>query len=727
MSKRRSVILLGATLAILGGGALLMLRPLRLRAILVAEKADGQMPDVDWSDLKWMVKPGSPVDLDTLRATKNPYMAIESPRKSPADIESGEKLFGANCAPCHGERAAGGPGGPSLHAHVFRRGQSDWALYQTITRGIPGTAMAGRNMPEDSVWRIISYLKRELVASGQESGIRATTAVASIRPVTASDLLASLSDSAEWLMYSGAYSGQRHSSLRQIDVSNVSKLRVAWARQFATSADKIETTPIVRGSVMFVTVPPNQAVALDATTGAVLWAHSWDLPPKLKLCCGQVNRGVAILGNRVFVGTLDGRLMALDANSGRELWQAAVADNALGYSITGAPLAIDNMVLTGVGGGEFGIRGFIDAYDASSGKRLWRTYTVPAPGEPGSETWQGESLLHGGAPTWLTGSYDPEARTVFWGVGNPSPNYNGENRKGDNLYANSVVALDVDSGKMRWHFQFTPHDTHDWDSVQIPVLLDAKIDGKPRKLMAWANRNGFYYLLDRTDGKFLLGTPFVKQTWTDGLDPNGRPRVRPESVPSREGSVVYPNLYGGTNWWSPAYDPSLGLLFVGTTDRGGIFYVSSQEASDEGFLLEGLHSRLPNEDTSVAIKAIDVMTGQVKWQHLRPPAKSLDTLGGLLSTNGSLVFEGERECFFALDSRNGTQLWNFNPGGQIVAAPVTYEVNGIQFVAVAAGRSIFAFALPNSERGRTGQNSSGSATALVARGQSAGADARHAE
>jgi alcohol dehydrogenase (cytochrome c) len=692
-SRRLRAFLLFTTLILLVfAAAIASIRPLRWRAIVIFDKATGRMNDLEWSEMCRAMGRHNGVSLDQLATTRNAYLSIESPLRSKRDVEAGKELFQENCKICHGDAGHGGPGGPNLYERTYRQGRSDWALYRTLTRGIPGTAMVGRPLPRDDVWRLVSYLQKTIVESAAGESREKTV---SIEPVTSADLVAASDHPAEWLTYSGSYSGQRHSRLQQINRTNISQLRLEWLRQFSTVAERAETTPIVRGRVMFVTAPPNEVMALDATTGQILWTYSWDLPPRLKLCCGQVNRGVAILGNRIFVGTLDGRLIALDASTGKEIWQTAVGENSHGYSITGAPLVVDNMVLTGVGGGEFGIRGFIDAYDAPTGKRLWRTYTVPAAGEPGSETWEGSSLEKGGAPTWLTGAYDPETRTIFWGVGNPSPNYNGEGRKGDNLYANSVVALDVDSGKMRWHFQFTPHDAHDWDAVQIPVLVDTKIDGMPRKLMAWANRNGFYYLLDRTTGKFLLGAPFVKQTWTDGLDENGRPHVRPETMPSPQGSIVYPSLEGGTNWWPPSYDPDSETMYVPTIDLGGIFYVmSDRPATQEGFLLGGMDIKVPNEDLTAAVKAIDVKTGRVRWQAKRPPRRTTVEMAGLLSTAGKLVFGGDLETLFAWDAENGSELWSFSTGGQIAAAPMTYEVSGRQYIAVATGRSIVTFALP---------------------------------
>ncbi len=675
-----------------------LLPPLRLRAIVLFDKASGRLNDVDWSDMRWLLGRGNGVDLARLAATRNPYESIETPQLSKSDLETGARLFREQCSSCHGEGGQGAPGGPSLENHVFRQGRSDWALYRTITLGIPRTAMVGRSLPRSDAWRLVSYLKRLLV--GQPAGAASNVPVpVSIEPVTAAELRNAVDRPAEWLMYSGSYAGHRYSRLAQINRRNVAELRVEWQRQLETPVEKVETSPVVRGSTMFVTEPPNRVLALDASSGRVLWTYSRDLPSRLSVCCRPVNRGVALLGNRVFVGTLDAHLVALDASTGRVIWDVGVAEPSKGYSITGAPLAIENMVVTGVAGGEYGVRGFLETYDALTGKRLWRFYTVPAPGESGSETWEGNSPRSGGAPTWLTGSFDPELRLIYWGVGNPSPNFYGENRKGDNLYTNSVVAIEADSGKLRWSFQFTPHDLHDWDSVQVPVLVDAVAGGSKRKLLAWANRNGFYYLLDRTTGKFLLGTPFVKQTWTDGLDASGRPRVRPESEPTVRGTEVYPGIAGGTNWWSPSFDPESGLIYVPTVDKGAIFYASPHEPLDEfGEDLRGITMPVPNEDAIVAVKAIEVTTGRIRWQHASPPRRTHMEMSGLMSTGGRLVFGGDGERFFALDTDTGAELWRFETGGTICAAPVSYEVGGHQYVTVAAGRTILAFGLPQQKR-----------------------------
>jgi alcohol dehydrogenase (cytochrome c) len=660
--------------------------------MILFDKATGRLQDIGWSDVCWMLRPGSGVYLEPLADTRNPFETIQSPRNSKPDLKAGAQLFQQHCSGCHGDQGRGGLGGPSLYEHAFRQGRSDWALYRTITLGVPGTAMVGRRMAREDVWRLVSYLQRTLV---ETVAPESAPAVLSLEPVTAEELRSAEKRPAEWLTYSGSYSGDRHSGLKQINRGNAADLRVEWQRQLETPMDKVETSPLVRGSMMFVTEPPNRVHALDAVSGRVLWTYTRDLPSRLSVCCELVNRGVALLGDRVFVGTVDAHLVALDARTGKVIWDVEVADGSKGYAITAAPLALDDMIVTGVAGGEYGIRGFVDAYDAASGRRRWRFDTIPEAGQPGSETWGGDSRRAPGGPTWLTGSYDPELRIIYWGVGNPSPNFYGEQRTGDNLYTNSVVALDADSGKLRWYFQFTPHDLHDWDSAQIPVLADVVVGGTKRKLLAWANRNGFYYLLDRTTGEFLLGTPFVKQTWANGLDEKGRPRTRPESIPSPQGSLVYPSVTGGTNWWSPAYNPELHLVYVPTIDRGSVFYsLPDMPLDDLGEDLRGNVSMLPNEEMIVAVKALEITTGRLRWQYFRPSRKRPGQMGGLLSTAGGIVFGGDLESLFALDSRTGAELWHFEAGGLVQAAPVSFDVGGRQFIAVAAGRSILAFALP---------------------------------
>ena len=372
--------------------------------------------------------------------------------------------------------------------------------------------------------------------------------------VTPADLVNAAKTPGNWLTYSGDYAGQRHSALDGITPANVGKLQVKWVFQ-QPIREKFETTPLVVDGVMYLTVPPNDAYALDAETGVVLWEYKRGLPPKIIVCCGQVNRGLAVAGDRLFMATLDAKVIALDRKTGRLLWESEMIDYRLGYAATHAPLVIKDKVLVGVAGGEYGIRGFIDAYSVEDGKRLWRFYTVPGPGEFGRDTWAGDSWKTGGASIWITGSYDPELNLTYWGTGNPGPDWNGDVRKGDNLFSDAVVALDPDTGERKWHFQFTPHDVHDWDATQVMVLVDREFEGRPRNLLLTANRNGFYYVLDRANGEFLHAGPFVKQTWADRIDENGRPIRAPGKLPTEEGNLVHPAVAGGTNWMSPSYSP----------------------------------------------------------------------------------------------------------------------------------------------------------------------------
>jgi alcohol dehydrogenase (cytochrome c) len=381
------------------------------------------------------------------------------------------------------------------------------------------------------------------------------------------------------------------------------------------------------------------------------------------------------------------------------IWDVEVADYRTGYTITGAPLAVKDLIITGIAGGEFGVRGFLDAYDARSGRRRWRFNTIPAPGETGAETWSGDSWQTGGAPTWLTGSYDPELRLLYWGVGNPAPGFQGDTRRGDNLYSNSIVALDIESGRLRWHFQFTPHDEHDWDAVQIPVLFDATVRGAPRRLLAFANRNGFYYLLDRQSGEFVVGLPFVRQSWARGLDSTGRPIQLPEGRPTVDGRVIYPATLGATNWWSPSYSPETGLFYVPTLESGGIFFRRFPRYVPGEWFAGSTQQRLVDEPARTAVKALDPLTGALRWEFDFPPRVKpagdgqLAGVGGILTTAGDLLFVGDGNLFFALDAKTGAEAWRFNAGAGILAAPVTYLARGEQYVAVAAGRSIVAFGL----------------------------------
>ena len=499
----------------------------------------------------------------------------------------------------------------------------------------------------------------------------------------------------QWLTYNGNYEGHRHSKLSEITSRNVSEMRLKWVFQRGFK-HKFETSPIVVGSVMYLTVPPNEVYAVDAKTGVQLWHYNRHLPPKTVACCGKVNRGLAIHGDRLFMGTLDSYLISLDRKTGRLLWESELFDYEQGYGVTLAPLVVKDKVMVGPTGGEYGIRGFIDAYNVEDGKREWRFHTVPGPGEFGHETWEGDSWKTGGASVWVTPSFDPELNLTYWGIGNPGPDWNGDFRKGDNLFSDSVVALDPDTGKRKWHFQFTPHDVHDWDAAQILVLVDREFEGQQRKLLITANRNGFYYVLDRETGELLRAQPYVKQTWAERIDKNGRPVRIPGKFPTKEGIEVFPGIDGGTNWMSPTYSPRTDLFYVAAREGSSMYYKGPVEYSPGTWFRGG---SFVNQDQDPdnwwgAVRALDPLTGKKIWEHrLFSPAWA-----GLLSTAGGLLFVGSNEGHFkALDDKTGKELWRLNLGGPIRANPIAFASNGQQRVAIAAGSGLFVFGLPDRE------------------------------
>jgi alcohol dehydrogenase (cytochrome c) len=496
---------------------------------------------------------------------------------------------------------------------------------------------------------------------------------------------------------------QRHSSLAQITPDNVKNLEQQWVFQ-ARSLEKFEATPLVVDGIMYTVQAPNDVVALDAATGHVFWIYSYTPAAAARPCCGRVNRGLALLGDTLFMGTIDAHVIAIDARSGKPIWNVAIAKPESGYALTHAPLVVKDKVIVGTAGGEFGIRGFIAAYDARTGKEAWRFNTVPGPGEPGHETWgSGDSWKQGGGSVWVTGSYDPQLNLTYWGIGNPGPDYNGDLRPGDNLYTDCVVALDPDTGKLKWYYQFSPHDEFDFDSVQVPVLADMQWQGSARKVMMWANRNGLMYVIDRTSGQFLLGKPFVEVNWMSGFDEKGRPMRVPGKLPSAEGTVIAPGNQGATNWYSPSYSPRTGLFYIPTWAGYTSIYKKQPVEYAEGRVFAGPMPQSPvpmvrpaqvnllkEEDGYGAVRAMDPKTGEKKWEF----KMSTVTDSGILTTDSDLLFTGGREgYFFALDARSGNMLWKASLGGQISNGPMTYSVNGRQYVAVASGNGLFVFAL----------------------------------
>jgi alcohol dehydrogenase (cytochrome c) len=504
--------------------------------------------------------------------------------------------------------------------------------------------------------------------------------------VTAERLLNASKEPQNWLMYNGDYAGHRYSTLEQIGVSNASGLVPKWAYQ-TMAGGKFETTPLVVDGILYGTGQDDRAFALDAKTGRPIWQYQRALPGDIRPCCGRVNRGLAILGDKLLNGPKKAHVMALGTKT-VAIKGAATAENyTKGYSFTLAPLVIKNLVLVGVSGGEYGIRGFIEEYDAATGERKWRFYTIPGKGEPGNETWEGESWKIGGSPAWITGTFDPETNTTFWTTGNPSPSNRGIGRAGDNLYADSLLALDPDTGKLKWYFQFTQHDEHDYDATQVPVMID---DGD-KKLIAQANRNGFFYVIDRATGKLVLATNYAKVSWSKEKDANGRPIPAKEGSPTLEGNRVCPGAAGATNWMSPTYDPQTKLFYVTAREQCDVFSTAPQPY-DAGHAYYG-SAYFPNEDAEPfygALRALDLKTGKPvwEWKHVSP------TWSGVLSTAGGVVFTGDAEGnFIALDAKSGKALWHFQCGASVYSSPMTYLVDGKQFVVVAAGSTLFGFGL----------------------------------
>ena len=671
-----SVVLLAISIAMLS------LPQIRWRVHVLLLHVSGKIPDIALGEVVTFMMPGSSQSMARLIETRNPHALIKNFHTSERDVAAGGRLYREQCAECHAPDGSGGPGAPSLVGREFTHGADDWAIYRSIRLGIAKTAMQPHPIGSTQLWQIVAFLRsidtRDRGARSPDVAWRPTS------DVSPAELAAISTPRQDWLTYSGSYSSTRHSALTQIRPDNVRELGLRWIFAFPGEPGKVETTPIVRQGQMFVTVPPGLVISLNAVTGKIVWSKQYLVSGKAAggEFGGATNRGVAILDDRIFVGTGDAHLVARSAATGDELWNVATSDNPQRDFISAAPLAYRDLVVTGMGNKGGGI-GYIAAYDVKTGVQRWRFRTIPGPNEPGHDTWAGESWREGGAPTWLTGSYDPQLDLLLWAVGNPKPDYDKELRAGDNLYSNSVVALRGSTGELVWHFQFTPADDRDWDANQIPVLVDRPTQFGIEKLMLWANRNGFYYVVDRVSGKFLGATPYVHQTWTDGIDPNGRPLPRKGFVRNAAGYLQYPGNVGGTSWWSPSLDAERDLMFVPVLEQGMVFFPSVKSwptASNRSFY--------------TAVRALEARTGRLVWEYRRPPRNVDNEMGGVLTTNSGVLFGSDQSTFFALDSRTGAELWSVQTGGTIAAAPMTFEAEGQQFIAIASGRNLMVFSLP---------------------------------
>lgn len=494
-----------------------------------------------------------------------------------------------------------------------------------------------------------------------------------------------------WTSYNGDYTGMRHSSLTQVTPANVSHLQAHWVFHPRT-VSPLEVTPIVVAGVMFVT-SANDAYAIDASTGSVLWHHTRAISQGLVDDPGQHhNRGVAILGTRIYMETDNAHLLCLDARSGHLIWEVPYATGNRNYGATSAPLIVKDKVVVGISGGDDGVRGFVAAFDANTGEEKWRFWTIPGPGEKGNESWPGDSYLHGGGTTWLPGTYDPELNTLYWGTGNPAPDYDGSIRPGDDLYTSSLLALDPDTGALKWYFQFSPHDLYDYDAVQTPVIVNANLKGHSRKLIVTANRNGFLYILDRTDGKFLFAKPFVSnQNWAKGIDEDGRP-ISAGHIPDANGVRICPANGGATNWYSPTYDPVTHTFYFRSFEACALIQ-SGTKPFEEGHTFYASGSRRVDEPGKAYINAFRLNTLNFSWRDLQIGRNK--GWGGLMSTaSGLLAYGDDADNFVIMDAHTGKSLWHFHVGQLVHASPMSYAVDGKQYFAIAAGSDVFAFALP---------------------------------
>jgi len=512
---------------------------------------------------------------------------------------------------------------------------------------------------------------------------------------TADDHYRTVTSQRDWPTYHGDPSGNRYTTLTQIDKTNVSRLAPRWVFPLG-NVTQVENTPVVVDGIMYVS-SANEVYALDAGSGRQIWRYR---RPRTAGLAGNAaigfNRGVAISGDRVFMLTDNAHMIAIGRFNGDLLWETEMADWHQNYNGTSAPLAVGNLVISGTAGGDEGVRGFVAAYDAATGKEVWRFWTVPNPGEPGSETWQGKLTEHRGGASWMTGTYDPQLDLVYWPTGNPGLDYNGDERQGDNLYSDSILAIEAKTGKLRWYFQFTPHDIHDWDAQEPPVLVDTSWQGQPRKLLLQANRNGFFYVFDRTNGQLLLAKQFLKNlNWAKGIDARGRPILN--DLKANENGEIYvcPGFQGGTNWFSTSFNPATGLYYFQALERCNLFLKRDMEwQAGKGFM-GGTARPAPGESFTKSLRAINIQTGEMVWD-LPQVSGAATASAGVISTASGLVFFGENSgAFMAADAATGKVLWEFPTNQTWKASPMTYVFDNKQYIAIAAGQSIMAFALPD--------------------------------
>jgi alcohol dehydrogenase (cytochrome c) len=659
------------------------------RARLYLKKAESEVSELSMMELWELTRPGR--GFNCAEGGGLEASVRFSTDASEDERKAGAGIFRERCSACHGIDGSGGPFAPSLTRSQYKHGDSDLAIYKVVRDGIPGTAMQSAGLTLLERLQVTSYLRTLQNQLSEDSEPKASRLAIQ---VSKERLLAAGTNPDDWLTYSGTYNGWRHTALAEITPGNVAQLNIRWVKQFDINDSNIEATPLVIDGTIFTTTDPGHVFALDAKTGAAIWEYRRPIPTGL-LVEFPVNRGLAVQGNTLFFGSLEGYLVAINANDGKVMWQTLVASPSDGYSITAAPLVVNRSVVVGVAGGEFGVRGFLAAYDVSTGQQQWKFNTIPGPGEAGHETWENDAWKSGGGATWITGSYDSATDLLYWGVGNPSPVFSDDARPGDNLYTASVIALHAATGRLAWYFQFTPHDEQDRDSAQTPVLADLAIKGEVRKVICWPNRNGFYYVLDRVTGEFLAGAPFVEVTWAKGLTSSGRPILSNVAQVSAEGRSISPGIDGGTNWQNPAFDPRLESIFIPATESSSVFTKLPPDRvtrTQNGYLVGSGSSQLKPPARKVV--ALEAATGARKWEYPAPASlASSNAMSGLLSTGGGLVLGASGGYVFALDADTGHEVWRRSLGGNTKSAPISFRVDKRQVVLVAAGRSLFEFGL----------------------------------
>lgn len=628
-------------------------------------------------------------------------------------VDPGRAAFEDRCAKCHGGDGNGGEMGPPIAVRLGNR--DDVQLAAFIREGLPARGMPPHVIADPEMAALVRYLRvlqrqpsialatgtftlaggrtldGQILGEGFDD-VQLRTADGRVHLLRrgAGSTVREVTSEVSWPTYNGDTRGNRFTTATQIDKTTVARLAPRWMFTVPTNA-RLQMTPIVAGGIMYVTAP-NECYALDAGSGRQIWHFQRPKTPGLSE--GNANRGAGVSGDRLFMVTDNAHVIALDRFSGALLWDATMEDWHKNYFASSAPLPVGDLVISGVSGGEHGANGFVVAFEQATGREVWRFWTVPKPGTPGAETWQGKDIDHGGAPTWFTGSYDPELDLVYWPVGNPSKEYNGDDRQGDNLYANSILALDRKTGALKWHYQFTPHDLWDWDATQTSVLIDRVWQGKPRKLMLHASRNGFFYVFDRETGERLLSTPFVKNlTWASGIGADGRPIKLPNQEPSPTGTKVCPSQDGATNWFSPSFNPATGLYYLQTFEKCSVYTKTDPGPWQAGRqYLGGSQQTASDPKPMRVLKAIDIATGAIRWELPQPgPANSW---GGTLATATGLVFFGEEGgAFMAADAVTGKPVWKFDTNQGWRASPMTYTFDGREYIAVAAGGTVIAFGL----------------------------------